>query len=145
MANNPKNPAGEAPFSFPNLTLPSMPGMEALLDAHKRNMEALAEANRIAIEGAQAVAKRQGEMMQQALAELGETVRALAAPEGAQARTARQADLLKQAYDRAVANTRELAELIRRSNGEALDVLNKRFAEAMDEVKTLVEKAGATK
>ena len=98
------------------------------------------------MEGAQAVARRQAEMMQQALTEMGETVRALAAPgEGPQAKTARQADLVRQAYERAVANTRELAELIQRSSGEALDVLNKRFAEAMEEVKTLVEKAGIAK
>jgi phasin family protein len=39
-----------------------------------------------------------------------------------------------------VANTRELSDLIQRSNSEALTLLNKRFAEAMDEVKGLMNK-----
>ena len=42
-----------------------------------------------------------------------------------------------------MSNTRELSELIQRSNGEALELLNKRFTEAMDEVKALAEKAGS--
>ncbi len=36
---------------------------------------------------------------------------------------------------------KELADLIQRSNGEALDVLNQRFTEAMDEARQMVEKA----
>ncbi len=36
---------------------------------------------------------------------------------------------------------RELADLIQRSNGEALSMLNQRFAEAMDEVKAMAEKS----
>ena len=37
---------------------------------------------------------------------------------------------------------KELSDLIQRSNGEALGLLNKRFTEAMDEIKGIVEKAG---
>ena len=37
---------------------------------------------------------------------------------------------------------RELADLIQRSNGEAIEMLNKRFAEAMDEVKALAREVG---
>jgi hypothetical protein len=33
-----------------------------------------------------------------------------------------------------------LSDLIQRSNGEAVGLLNKRFSEAMDEIKALVEK-----
>ena len=53
-----------------------------------------------------------------------------------------QAELAKSTYEKAVANLQELADLIQRSNSEALGLLNKRFAEAMDEVKGLVAKHG---
>ena len=43
--------------------------------------------------------------------------------------------MLKHAYERAVANAKELGDLIQRSNGEAIGLLNARFAEAMEEVK----------
>jgi phasin family protein len=129
---------------FADLKLPAAPDMEALLGAYKRNMDTLASANRIALEGAQAVAKRQMEIMQQTMAELGETMRALAASDEApQAKAARQAESLKRAYEHAVSNTRELSELIQHANGEALALLNKRFVEAMDEVKALAAKAGS--
>ena len=36
---------------------------------------------------------------------------------------------------------RELADMIQRANREALGLINKRFAETMDELKTMVEKA----
>ena len=126
---------------FTDLKLPPMPDSEALLGAHRRNLEALSSANRIALEGAQAVAKRHMEIMQQTMAELSEQIRALAGTETPSAKAARQAEMLKQAYERAVANGKELGELIQRANAEAIDTLNKRFVEAMDEVKALVAKA----
>ncbi len=130
---------------FASMRLPAMPDSEALIGAHKRNMEALTRANQAAMEGAQAVAKRHLEIMQQTMAELGETMRTLSAADvPPQAKAARQAELLKRAYERAVANTRELSELIQHANGEALAVLNQRFTEAMEEVKALMRQ-GADK
>lgn len=126
---------------FAEMKLPPMPDMEVLMTAHRRNMEALSAANRVALEGAQAVARRHMEIMQQMMAELTETIRALAVADAPQAKAAKQAELLKQAYERAVANAKELTDLIQHSNGEALSVLNRRFSEAMDEVRTLMEKA----
>ncbi len=126
---------------FADLKLPAVPDMEALTTAYRRNMEALSGANRIALEGAQAVARRHMEIMQQTMAELTETMRAMASTDAPQAKAAKQAELLKQAYERAVANVRELSDLIQRSNSEAIALLNRRFMEAMDEVKGLMEKA----
>jgi phasin family protein len=126
---------------FSQLKLPALPDAEALMQAHQRNIEALSAANRVALEGAQAVARRHMEIMQQTMGELTETIRALGTTDTPQAKAARQAELLKQAYERAMANARELSDLIQRSNGEALAVLNRRFTEAMDEVKALMEKA----
>ena len=48
---------------------------------------------------------------------------------------------MKIAYEKAVSHMKEMAELIQRSNGEALGMLNARFTEAMDEVKQLAAKA----
>jgi phasin family protein len=151
------SPAGDDPFTqamnqarsavedftklFSDLKLPPVPDMEALMTAHRRNMEALSSANRVALEGAQAVARRHMEIMQQMMAELTESLRALASAEAPQDKATKQAELLRQAYERAVAHTKELSELIQKSSVEALSVLNRRFAEAMEEVRALVDKA----
>ena len=41
-----------------------------------------------------------------------------------------------------MSNTKEMSDLIQRANGEAVDQLNHRFTEAMEEMKTLMAKAG---
>lgn len=122
----------------------AMPDMDAFLSAHRRNMEVLTAANRVALEGAQAVARRHMEIMQQTMSEMTETMRDLSSPDSPQAKAAKQTELMKSSYERAVAHMKELADLIQRANGEALGMLNHRFAEAMDEVKMLAAKAGPT-
>ena len=143
MSGTASKPFADMDFSkfFADMKLPALPDMEILMAAHRRNMEALSAANRVALEGAQAVARRHMEIMQQSMSDLTETMRTIATTEGAQAKAAKQAEMLKVAYERAVNNMRELSELIQRSNSEAMSVINKRFAEAMDEVKALIEKA----
>jgi phasin family protein len=108
------------------------------MQAHQRNFEALTAANRIALEGAQAVARRHMEIMQQTMAELTETLTALASAAAPQDQAAKQAELLKSAYEKAVANSRELADLIQRANGEAVGTLNARVTAAIDELTTLI-------
>jgi phasin family protein len=136
-----KNAAEEFARMFSELKMPAIPDAEAVLTAHRRNFEALSAANRIALEGAQTVAKRHMEIMQQTMAELSDSLRSLSSAEAPSAKAARQTELLKRAYERTVSNTKELSDLIQRSNGEALGLLNKRFAEAMDEVKQLMAKS----
>lgn len=135
---------GMAEFSrmFADMKFPAMPDMETFLSAQRRNMEVLSAANRVALEGAQAVARRQMEIVQQTMSELTDSMRQLANPESPQARAAKQAEMIKQGYERAVAHMRELADLIQRSNGEAVGLLNQRFTEAMDDVKRFAEKSG---
>jgi phasin family protein len=122
---------------FADMKFPVMPDMEAFVSANRRNMEAITAANRIALEGAQAVSRRHMEIVQQSMAEMTEAVKVLAAPGAPQSKAARQAELLKSIYEHAVANIKELGDLIQKSNAEAIGLLNSRFTEALDEVKTL--------
>lgn len=124
---------------FPEL----VPDPGVLMAAHRRNIDALSAANRLALEGAQAVGRRNMEIMQQTMAELAEHVRELASAHDPKARAERQAALIRQSYERAIGNLRELSELIQKSNEEAIKLLDTRFREAMEEVRQLVTKAGA--
>jgi len=143
MAFPPKSMAdfGEFGKLFANMKLPAVPDMEAFVSASRRNIETMTAANRIALEGAQTVARRHMEIVQQSMAELTEAIRAMSSLESPQAKAAKQAELLKQTYERAVANMKEIGDLIQHSNAEAVKLLNARFAEAMDEVKALAEKS----
>jgi phasin family protein len=143
MAYPPKSMADFGDFGklFADMKLPAVPNMEALITASRRNMETLTAANKVALEGAQAVARRHMEIMQQSMAELTDAVRAMSSVEAPQAKAAKQAELLKQAYERAVSNMKEIGDLIQHSNAEAVKLLNARFIEAMDEVKALAEQS----
>lgn len=143
MSDNPKSaPVTDLMRMLSDFRLPAVPDVESLAAAQRRNFEALSAANRIALEGAQAVARRHMEILQQSMAELTEAVRAASATGTPQEKANSQAELLKATYGRAVANMQEIADLIQKSNGEALALLNKRFTEAMDEVKGLIAKNG---
>jgi phasin family protein len=122
--------------------LSTLPDTEALLSAYRRNIEVFSEANRVALEGAQSIARRHMEILQKHLAEASETMQALAGADTPRARAAKQAALLKRAYEQAVADAKELSDLIQHSNEETLSLLHGRFVEAMDEVKAMMEQAG---
>ena len=125
---------------FGDMKLPAMPDMEIVMSAHKRNMEALTAANRVALEGAQIVARRHMEIMQETMAGLSETMKDITAVQTPSGRAAKQTQMLKKAYQDAVSNTRELGDLLQKSNTEAMNKLNMRFAEAMTELQTMLEK-----
>ena len=143
MATTPTSkPGAFDPAKFlTDLKLPAMPDVEAVLATHKRNIDAMTEANRVALEGAQAVAQRHMEIMQSTMTELTETLKELTTTTNPAGRAAKHAELLRQTFETSVANTRELSDLIQRSNAEALSKLNARFSEAMREVKDLFDKA----
>ena len=46
-----------------DMKLPAVPDVQVVMAAYKRNLDALSEANRVALEGAQAVARRHMEIM----------------------------------------------------------------------------------
>jgi phasin family protein len=140
MSDRPTLPPEMDPMRLLSEMRVPMVDVEALAAAQRRNLEALSAANRVALEGAQAVARRHMEILQQSMSDMTEAVRGASTGGNAQERAAKQAEIVKASYEKAVTNMKELADLIQKSNAEALTVLNKRFSEAMDEVRGLVAK-----
>lgn len=127
-------------FKLPNFD------SKALVETQRRNIEAMTKANRVALEGLQAVSQRQVEILRQAMDEATKVVRELASPGQPAEKLAVQADLLKEAYELAMANMRELSEMTAKSNTEAADLLTHRFADSLDELKGVIKSVnGAAK
>jgi phasin family protein len=124
------------------MQLLAMPDIDAITTAQRRNMEALSAAYRAALEGAQAVSRRNGEIMRQAMADMEAAVKTIASAQAPEEKAAKQLELLKGTYQHAVANMKDLSELIQKASAEAVGLLNRRFSEGMDEVKALMEKFG---
>ncbi len=111
--------------------------MEALMAAQRKNIEALTQANQVAIQGMQEVARRQSEILAQAMQEVSTVAQQLSSASSPQEMGSKQAELVRQAFERALANMRELAEMVNRSNSEAFNVINQRVNESLEELKSL--------
>ena len=132
-----KGGAGETPF-FDFTKLMSqfrLPGVDfaALVDRERKNIEALAKANRIAFEGWQRLVRRQAEMLQ-------ETMKKVVADAGQEDAKKKRADLAKEGFEKALANMRELAEITTQSQKEAFDVVRKRIEENVEDIRNLGKK-----
>lgn len=112
--------------------------MQSMMEAQRKNLEAIGQANRIAIEGAQALAQRQTEILRSTMEEASRVMGDLAASGTPEERMAKQADVIREAFERAIANMRELAEMGAKSNTEALDLINKRISEQLGEIKGMI-------
>jgi len=134
-----KGAAGETPvFDFTKLMSQfRLPGVDfaALVDRERKNIEALAKANRIAFEGWQRLVRRQAEILQ-------ETMKEVVANAGQQDAIKKRADLAKEGFEKALANMRELAEMATKSQKEAFDVVRKRIEENVEGIRNLGKKAG---
>jgi len=116
------------------------------VESQRKNVEAFTHANRVALEGIQAVAQRQAEILRQAMEETTKAVRELAKPGQPAEKMASQADMVKEAYEAAIANLRELTEMSAKSNAEASEVLTHRFTASLDEIKSVMAQTnGAAK
>lgn len=119
-----------------------VPGVDvqAVVASQRKNLDALTQANKLALEGVQALFKRQAEILRQAIEESSNAVKDVAAVVDPQEKMVKQTEFAKQAFERALANARELSEIIAKSNGEAFELLNRRFSAILDEFKDSVHK-----
>lgn len=115
--------------------------VEALMAIQRKNMEALTTANKVAIEGAQAMARRQADILQETMAVATKALEGLTQSASPQEAAAKQAEFLKGAFEKTVANMRELRELMTKSNTEAADAIAARICESLDEIKEQALKA----
>jgi phasin family protein len=121
-------------FRVPNFDV------ETILATQRRNIEAVTAANQLVIEGIQALLKREAEILRQTIDESSAALKDLMATGAPEEKLAQQADLLKSSFEKAIANLRELAELVAKSNTNATEVLTKRIGDSLTELKAAVRK-----
>ena len=118
-----------------------IPGVnwQELMASQQKNLQALAKANQVLVEGAQAVMRREVEILQKAMAELADASKQMMQQQGdPQAQASKRLELAKTSFEAALQNMRELAEVAGRSNREALEVINQRALEGFEEIKQAI-------
>jgi phasin family protein len=115
--------------------------VEAVWSAQRRNIEAMSQANQLAVEGVHAVAKRHIELTQQTLDDLTALVRDMAQPVSAEDRIAKHTEYTKKMIDKGLAHGREVAALATKAGSEASEVLQRRAIEGLDELRSFACKS----
>ncbi|MCW9032993.1 MAG: phasin family protein [Alphaproteobacteria bacterium] len=139
---DPTKMSGEFTKLMGDFKVPSL-DIQPIMEMQRKNIEAVVAANKLAVEGIQAVFKRQGEILQKTLEEVNSTVTNVTSAGNVQDSVIKQTEVLQTALDSALGNMRELAEMVSKSNTEAFETVNKRFSENLEEIKAEVSKLKA--
>ena len=111
------------------------PEVERVFASQRRNVEAMMQANRLALDGVQAVWRRPLDFIQEAVEGLTTHVADIAPPSGLlNEKLAKHAEYSKQVIGKNLANTRELTEIVTKATSDATNIFNQRFCEGLDEV-----------
>jgi phasin family protein len=114
-----------------------LPGIDiaAIVASQRKDMEALAEANREAYEGIKALAQRRNEILQESLVQWQEAMKGVT---GTDALTKR-AEMASKGVQQAAATFRELAEMEAQSRSKVWKVLQDRFQENLVNLQKLLQ------
>jgi phasin family protein len=143
MATN-KAPAMDLSNAFGDLTQMfeqfKLPGVDTAetLAARRKDVEALVQANQAAFEGMQALAKKQGELLKTAMEDIQSAVKGAASGVGV-GDPGKQGELARKAYEKVLGDMKDLAEIARESQADAMAKITQRGTQHLDEVKKMMK------
>ncbi|WP_417409902.1 phasin family protein [Hoeflea sp.] len=120
-----------------DMKLPS-PDLEALVERHKKNLQALDTAAKTAGSGATEIASRQREMVQEALDEIAAMADKMKGGADPKEMMTAQADFARRSFETAIKNTSEIAGLAQKSSTEAFKVLQQNMQETLEEARKVM-------
>jgi phasin family protein len=118
-----------------DLKLPSL-DVQAILDHHRKNLEALEKSARASAAGASSVLSRQHEMVQDALHEITRMAQDYRAPGNPQDLMTKQVEFARKSFEAALKNAGEVADMARKSGTESVEILRDRIRDAMAEIRS---------
>jgi phasin family protein len=114
--------------------------MTKIMEHHQKNLEAMTKSWQAVASGASEIASKQREIVQQAVQDVTAMVQEYRPGGSAQEIMAKQTEFAKKAMEAAIANTRDIAELVQKSSAEAFKVVQDRMKESYEEIRASVEK-----
>jgi phasin family protein len=122
-----------------DLKLPSM-DVEAILSHHRKNLEALQKSASASATGTQNLMTKQRQILQDTMSEITDMAQSYRAPGNPQEMMAKQADFARRSFETAVKNASEVAEIVKKSGTESVEILRERIRETMEEIRKGYEK-----
>ena len=121
------------------LKIPSF-DMTKIMEHQQKNLEAMTKSWQAMAGGANEIAKKQREIFEAAVKDVTAMVQEYKPGGSPQDIMAKQAEFAKKAMEAAIANTRDIAELVQKSGSDALKVIHERMQESYDEIRASVDK-----
>jgi phasin family protein len=136
-----KNPFADFDFTkiVGEFKLPVV-NVETVVETNRKNFAALTTASTAAVESIRTIAQRQGDMVRAAMEEFSKHGSEVLAAATVEEKVIKQIDFAKKSYETAIANTKEIAELVNKSQAEAFEALSARVTELTEEVKAAIAK-----
>ena len=114
--------------------------MTKIMEHHQKNLEAMTKSWQAMAEGASGIAQKQKEIFEAAMKDMAEMAQSYKPGGNPQEVMAKQAEFAKKAMEAAIANTKDIAELVQKSSTEAFKIVQDRMKESYEEIRTSVEK-----
>ena len=122
-----------------DLGLPKL-DVDKLIEAQKKNIDALSESARVAAQGAQSVAQKQREVLEAGLREATTLARGYQPLGKLQDNLALQTEFAKKVFEIAVKGAQESATTARQSTGDAVKIIQDRLKESFEEFRGSVSR-----
>jgi len=131
---NATNPFGDIQKIMDQFKVPGV-DMPAIIEARRKDIEALVAANKAAFESMKALGAKQTEMFKEAMQGIQESAKAVGKGVGD---PGKQAELVRNACAKAIADMQDLAEMMRKSQADTMAHITRRADEHVAEIKKLM-------
>ena len=121
------------------LKVPSF-DMTKIMEHHQKNIDAMGRSWQAMASGATAVANKQREIFEGAVKDITDMAKDYKPGGSPQEIFTKQAEFGRKAMEAAIANTRDIAELVQKSGTDALKIIQERMHESYEEIRSSVEK-----
>ncbi|MBL6614031.1 MAG: TIGR01841 family phasin [Reyranella sp.] len=139
MAQTPQNFTDMFKNLGEQLKLPQV-DVAKIMEHHQKNLEAMTRSWQAMASGASEIAQKQRAIFEETVKDVTEIVKEYKPGGSAQEIMAKQSEFAKKAMEAAIANTRDIAELVQKSSAEAFKIVQDRMKESYEEIKAGVEK-----
>jgi phasin family protein len=133
---NPANPFADVAKMMEQLKVPGV-DMSAIVEARRKDIEALTEANKAAFESMQALAAKQTTMMTEAMQSLQTAAQGMLS--GGLSDPTKQTEIMRKGFEKTLSDMKDLADMARKAQSDAMAQITKRAAEQMQDVKKLMQ------
>ena len=117
-----------------------MPGidMAAIVEARRKDIQALVDANTASMASMQALASKQTEMLSEAMQGMQDAAKSLVGG-GGSTDMGKQGEVIRQGFEKTLAHMKELADMAQQAQTEAMAKITQRASSQMEEIKAMIK------